>query len=149
MFSGVTHLSFDAKNRLAIPVRYRDNFIVDGKIRAVITLDSPKCLLIYPENTWNLVRNKIFNLSTSVHPLIKSYQRLILGHAEVIDADKIGRILIPSNLKKATSLLKDVILVGMGNRFELWDKIKFNEEIEKALKVKQEDLVTLLNDFTL
>lgn len=149
MFSGVTHLSFDAKNRLAIPTRYRGNFIIDGKIRAVITLDSSQCLLIYPEITWNIVRNKIFNLSTSVHPLIKSYQRLVLGHAEVIDADKIGRILIPSNLKKATSLNKDVILVGMGNRFELWDTIRFNKEIENALKVKQEDLVTLLNNFSL
>ena len=145
MFGGVTHLNLDPKNRIAIPARYRDVLAGVHANQITITLDSQQCLLLYPEVTWNLVREKIQNLSTGSHPLVKSYQRLVLGYAETVEIDKAGRVLIPASLKKLALLEKDLVLVGLGNRFELWDAAKWQAETEKALQVSQDELAGLLN----
>lgn len=146
MVSGVTHLSLDLKNRLAIPARYREELLLS---KLTVTLESSSYLILYPENNWEEVRNKIQNLSTGSHPLVKSYQRLILGHAETLEIDKAGRILIPAALKNMVKLNKEVVLVGMGNRFELWDKEAWDLETEKALQTSPDTLAELLNGFTL
>ena len=92
-----------------------------------------------------MVRSKIQNLPNSVHPLVKSYQRLVLGHAELIELDKAGRVLLPATLKQMVGLDRELVLVGMGNRFELWDKNKWQAGTEKALQASAEDLAGLLN----
>ena len=145
MFGGVTHLNLDLKNRIAIPARYREVLAGVHANHLTITLESPQCLLLYPEQTWTIVREKIQNLSTGSHPLVKSYQRLVLGYAETIEIDKAGRILLPAGLKKLAHLEKDVVLVGLGNRFELWDATNWQVETEKALQVSQDELAGLLN----
>ncbi len=149
MLGGVTHLNLDPKNRLGIPAKYRDILqnLSGGKI--VITLESAQCLLIYPENEWDTVRDKVQNLPNSLHPLVKSYQRLVLGYAENLELDKSGRILLPATLKQMAKLDKEIVLVGMGNKFELWDKNSWHQETEKALQSSAEDLAQLLNGFNL
>jgi MraZ protein len=102
-------------------------------------------LQIYSLAEWEVVRSKIQNLPNSVHPLVKSYQRLVLGHAELIELDKAGRVLLPATLKQMVGLDRELVLVGMGNRFELWDKNKWQAETEKALQASAEDLAGLLN----
>jgi MraZ protein len=149
MFGGVTHLNLDPKNRLAIPARYREILQQSFGGRVVVTLESPQCILLYPEANWVNIREKIQNLSTGSHPLVKSYQRLVLGYAESIEIDKAGRILIPATLKKLAELDKETVLVGLGNRFEIWDKIKWDAETSKALQLSQDDLAVLLNGFSL
>jgi len=144
MFGGVNHLNLDPKNRLAIPAKYREALLMDAG-QVVISLDSAQCLQIYPLAEWEVVRSKIQNLPNSVHPLVKSYQRLVLGHAELIELDKAGRILLPATLKQMVGLDRELVLVGMGNRFELWDKNKWQAETEKALQASAEDLAVLLN----
>lgn len=144
MFGGVTHLNLDPKNRIAIPARYRDVLQEEHSNHITITLESPQCLLLYPEKTWATQREKIQNLSTQSHPLVKSYQRLVLGYAETIEMDKSGRVLLPASLKKLAQLDKDLVLVGLGNRFELWDQQKWQAETEKALQVSQDELAGLL-----
>ena len=145
MLGGVTHLNLDPKNRLAIPAKYRDILQTQDSGKVVITLESAQCLLIYPETEWETVRTKVQNLPNSVHPLVKSYQRLVLGHAESIELDKAGRVLLPATLKNMAGLDRELVLVGMGNRFELWDKNKWQAETEKALQASAEDLAGLLN----
>lgn len=149
MFGGVTHLNLDPKNRLAIPAKYRDILQAAAGGRVIITLESASCLLLYPENEWSQVRDKIQNLPNSLHPLVKSYQRLVLGYAESLELDKAGRVLLPVILKQMVNLDKEVVLVGMGNKFELWDKEKWHQETEKALQSSAEDLAGLLNGFNL
>ena len=149
MFGGVTHLNLDPKNRLAIPARYREILQQSFGGRVVVTLESPQCILLYPEANWVNIREKIQNLPTGSHPLVKSYQRLVLGYAESIEIDKSGRILIPATLKNLAELDKDTVLVGLGNRFEIWDKIKWEAETSKALQLSQDDLASLLNGFSL
>ncbi len=149
MFGGVTHLNLDPKNRLAIPSKYRDILQNDFGGNVVVTLESPQCLLLYPENTWVQVSEKIQNLATGSHPLVKSYQRLVLGYAQTLEIDKSGRILLPAILKNLVELDKDVVLVGIGNRFEIWNKAKWDIETAKALELSQDDLAGLLNGFSL
>lgn len=149
MFGGVTHLNLDPKNRIAVPAKYREMLNGQYGNRFTITLESPQCLLLYPEEIWTDVREKIQNLSTAAHPLVKSYQRLVLGYAETVEMDKAGRILLSANLKNLTNLEKDVVLVGLGNRFELWDKTKWDLETGRALNLSQDDLAGLLNGFSL
>lgn len=149
MFGGVTNLSLDSKNRIAIPAKYREILQVNYDNKFVITLESDKCLLIYPAHIWSEVRNKVQNLPNSVHPLVKSYQRLVLGHAEDVEIDKAGRILLPATLRKMTGLEHELALVGMGNKFELWDKTKWDVETSQALLASSEDLAGLLNGFSI
>jgi MraZ protein len=149
MLGGVTYLNLDPKNRLAIPAKHRDFLLTADEGKVVVTLESAQCLLIYPQSNWDEVRLKVQNLPNSIHPLVKSYQRLVLGHAETIELDKSGRILLPAALKEMVHLEREVVLVGMGNRFELWDKTKWQAETEKALQASSEDLANLLNGFSI
>ena len=148
MFGGVSNLSLDPKGRISIPAKYRD-ILAYGCNRLVVTLESAQCLLLYPEANWATVRDKIQQLPTGSHPLVKSYQRLVLGYAESIEVDKNGRLLLPLALRNMVKLDKDLVLVGMGNRFELWDNAKWLVETEKALSASSEDLANLLNGFSL
>lgn len=149
MFAGVTQLTLDPKNRLSIPSRYREELLglFEGKV--IITLESPQCLLLYPEKNWVIVRDKIQNLTTGAHPLVKSYQRLVLGYAETIEVDKSGRILLPGGVKNLAQLDREVVLVGLGNRFELWDKTKWDNETMRALQLSQDELAGLLSGLSL
>lgn len=149
MFSGVSSLNLDSKNRIAIPAKYRDAIVSEHDSKLVVTLESAKCLLIYPESVWETVRTKVQNLPNSVHPLVKSYQRLVLGHAESLELDKAGRILLPSTLRQMAGLEHELSLVGMGDKFELWDKAKWDAETSQALQASAEDLAQLLNGFNI
>lgn len=149
MFGGVTHLNLDPKNRIAVPAKHREAILAEHGNRFTITLESPQCLLLYPEEIWVNVRDKIQNLPTGAHPLVKSYQRLVLGYAETVEMDKSGRLLLSANLKNLANLEKDVVLVGLGNRFEIWDKVKWDLETNRALNLSQDDLAEALNGFSL
>ena len=147
MFGGVTNLNLDPKNRIAMPSRYRFELQDNHENQVVITLESAQCLIIYPKEFWGDVRRKVQNLATSAHPIVKSYQRLFLGYAETVEIDKAGRILLPTTLKKLANLNKDIVLVGLGNYFELWDQSSWINETEKALSSSQEELAKLLSGF--
>jgi MraZ protein len=149
VFSGVSHINLDPKNRIAIPTRYRDLIANEHNNNVVVTLESQNCLLVYPEKVWLEIRDTIQNLATGAHPLVKSYQRLVLGYAETITLDKSGRILLPASLKNLIKLDKDLVLAGVGNKFELWNSIQWNSEIEKSLNVSQHELANVLNGLPL
>lgn len=149
MFGGVTHLSVDPKGRIMIPSKYREIFETSFGDRLVITLESAECLIIYPEQNWLSVRAKVQSLPNASHPLVKSYQRLVLGYAETVELDKTGRLLLPMSLRALVKLDKEIVLVGLGNRFELWDKNKWLEETQKALQTSSENLAHLLEGFSL
>jgi MraZ protein len=149
MFGGVTHLSIDPKSRVAIPAKYREIFDTQFGGRLTATLESSNCLILYPEQYWLVVREKIQNLPNASHPLVKSYQRLVLGYAETIELDKSGRVLLPGSLRSLVQLDKEAVLVGLGNRFELWDKANWLSETEKALQASPEELGQLLSGFSL
>lgn len=126
MLNGVSKLNLDAKGRLAIPSRYRDRIMEDCAGRLVVTLDQERRMVIYPYNEWKVVEAKLVALPIS--KMAVKLKRLMLGHASDCDMDKNGRINLPSYLREKNKLDKQIVLVGIGNKFEVWDEESWNLE---------------------
>lgn len=148
MFRGVAQLSLDSKGRLAVPSRYREAVLVRCAGRLVITADYDKCLLIYPQPDWEPIQQKLMGLS-SLNPRIRDLQRQLIGYAEDTDMDAAGRVLISPALRDFASLGKSVVLVGQGNKFELWDKEKWDQVLARGAGFSDGDLPPELEGFSL
>jgi MraZ protein len=97
----------------------------------VITIDTEeKCLLLYPSGKWAKIQSKINELP-SFNKNARRIQRLLVGHAEDIDVDSSGRILISKPLREYASLVKKIILIGQGDKFEIWDQNLWNQNVDK------------------
>ena len=131
MFQGATELSLDAKGRLAVPTRHRDS-LASGNGRVVLTAHPDGCLLLYPQLAWDPIRAKVQALS-SFDERARWWQRLLVGFAEELELDGSGRILISPVLRKLASLQKQVMLVGQGSRFEIWDTTRWEEKLAQAM----------------
>ena len=121
MFRGVTHINLDAKGRIAFPSRYRERLsgLCDGHL--VVTVDRDHCLLVYPLPEWEHIEQKLVRLP-SLNPTARRLQRLLIGHATECQLDGNGRILLPGPLRSFAALEKRTVLIGQGNKFELWDE---------------------------
>ena len=121
-FRGINSINMDAKGRMAIPKRYREAIdeASDGQLIATIDLHSP-CLLIYTIDEWEVIERKLMSLP-NMDPQSRMVQRLLLGHASEIEVDSQGRVLLPPLLRDHAKLEKNLILLGQGNKFELWSK---------------------------
>ena len=148
MFRGITQLSLDAKGRLAIPARYRGELMSSCAGRLIVTVDPSRCLLIYPQPAWEPIEQKLNNLS-SFDPKTRNLQRLLVGNASDVEMDAAGRILVSLPLRQFAGLSKDVVLVGQGAKFELWDEGQWNLQIEDALAFKDGDMSPELDGFSL
>ncbi|PTQ82790.1 MraZ protein [Nitrosospira multiformis] len=132
MFRGGTPVSLDNKGRLVVPARYRETLISLCAGHLIVTADPSKCLLIYPQPVWEPIEQKLNSLS-SFNPQTRSLQRLLVGNACDVEMDGAGRILVPPSLRAFAGLNKEVVLVGQGAKFELWDSEKWNLQMESAL----------------
>ena len=148
MFRGVTHLALDNKGRLAIPARHRESLANPGDGRLVLTADPSHCLLLYPLPAWEPIQQRLMALS-SFNEEIRTLQRLIVGHADDVVLDGSGRILVPPALRQYASLDKHVVLVGQGNKFEVWNEQKWLERTEQAMSFPASGLPPELDGFSL
>ena len=148
MFQGAAQLNLDSKGRLAIPARYRDMLLADCAGSLVLTADADGCLLIYPQPAWQPIRDKLLKLS-ALNPKIRALQRRLIGYAEDVTMDGAGRVLISSALRGYALLDKRVMLVGQGNKFELWDEAKWQTQQEAALSFMDGALPPELEGFSL
>ncbi|MBD3646440.1 MAG: division/cell wall cluster transcriptional repressor MraZ, partial [Pseudomonadales bacterium] len=122
MFRGVNNINLDAKGRLAIPTRYRDHLLQHCNGEMVVTIDTEeRCLLIYPQPEWEDIQRKVEALP-SLNAATRRVQRLLIGHATDIQLDGSGRILLPGPLRDYAELDKKTVLLGQGNKLELWSE---------------------------
>jgi MraZ protein len=134
MFRGANQVTLDAKGRLAMPTRYRERILERSNGKLVATVDrQDRCLLIYPLPEWEEIELKLRRLPT-LNPIARRLQRLMIGHARDLELDASGRILIPPNLRDYAGLTRDAVLIGQGNRFELWDEAQWNANRDEWLK---------------
>lgn len=118
MFRGINAITIDAKGRLAVPAKYRD--VLNGAL--VVTIDIEEtCLLLYPKAAWQLIEDKLQSLP-SFNNAARRAQRLLIGHATDTEADGQGRLLLPPMLREYAKLDKRVVMIGQGNKFEVWDE---------------------------
>lgn len=132
MFRGVNNISLDAKGRMAIPARYRERLAerCDGQL--VVTVDISRCLLLYPLPDWEEIERKLVRLP-SFNPQARRLQRLLVGHATELELDGNGRVLLPQPLREFAGLEKRVVMIGQGNKFELWDEDSWNAQRDEWL----------------
>lgn len=133
MARGVNNINLDAKGRLAVPTRYREDLLraADGKI--VVTVSpQDRCLWMYPLTEWENVERKLVSLP-SLNKSTKRLKRMLIGHALDCDMDANGRILLSAPLREFAFLEKKVIMIGQGNKFEIWDEGVWNQNFETWL----------------
>jgi len=122
-FRGASNLSLDAKGRVVLPARYREVLSEVCNSQLVVTIDIDKpCLLIYPLNEWEIVEQKINALPGGVNKAVRRIQRKLIGYATDIEVNESGRLLLTAPLRNYAKLEKKVVLIGQGNKFELWDE---------------------------
>tara|TARA_B100000427_G_scaffold144145_1_gene120014 strand:+ start:123 stop:614 length:492 start_codon:yes stop_codon:yes gene_type:complete len=133
MFRGLNKISFDTKGRISIPTKYREELLKISKKKLICTIDLDYCLLLYPLPSWLKIEQQIMKLPT-LNTTSRKLQRLLVGHATDIEMDKSGRLLIPYELREFSMIKKEAMLIGQGNRFELWDYLRWTKLREKWLK---------------
>lgn len=122
----------DAKGRIAVPAKCRESLasICDGRV--VMTAHTQdRCILIYPEPEWQNILPKIEALPSFNKAALRA-QRLLIGYATALELDNNGRVLIPPTLRDYAGLDKELILVGLGRKFELWDEISWLKTLAEA-----------------
>jgi MraZ protein len=134
-------MSMDAKGRVSIPARHRDALSIQCEGRVTLTRHPHGCLLLFPRPVWEMQREQIAAWPMSA----RAWQRIFLGNASDLDMDSAGRILISPELRNVAGLTRDVMLLGMGSHFEIWDAAKLEDSESQAIA---EGMPDVLNHFS-
>lgn len=128
MFRGLSSLSIDSKGRIAIPSRHRERLAAMAAGCLVLTL-SPldQSLWLYPLPEWEIIEAKLAELS-DFEIQSRRTKQMMRGYASDCQLDGQGRILLPQELRDYAGLSKEIILLGQGNKFELWDADSWNDQ---------------------
>ena len=133
MFQGETAITVDDKGRLAIPTAAREQ-VARGGNRLVVTYNPYEsgCLWLYPEAAWEVVRDQVNALPTA-RRVNRILQLKLVGAATVVEPDGSGRILVPTNHRHNAGIGKKAVLLGMGNKFELWSEQAHLTQIQSMI----------------
>ena len=146
MFQGETAITIDDKGRLAIPTAYRDVVARTCGNRLVVTYNPFEhgCLWLFPEKEWEQVRDEVNALSRAktVH---RNLQMKLVGAAAHVEPDGNGRVLLPASQRSAAGIEKKAVLLGMGNKLELWSEQAHLAKIRETISEEQitEDMLDL------
>jgi len=121
-----------------MPSRYRDQLSEQSDGKLIVTVDRDHCLLLYPLPEWEEIERKLVRLP-SLNKQARRMQRLLIGHATDCDLDNNGRILLPPPLREFAGLEKRIVLIGQGNKFEIWDEDSWTTKRDDWLKEVDDD----------
>ena len=124
-FRGTFEHTLDAKNRLTVPVRYR-KALGDGALLAM-PLDQKPCVAIWLPGEYDTYTQRAIEELPPLSPKRSELERFFFGNSQLVDLDAAGRIMLPAFLIDHAKLAKDVVVVGAGNRLELWGKGAWGE----------------------
>jgi MraZ protein len=117
MLLGEFQHNLDTKGRMAIPAKFRDKLMAG----AIITRGIDDCLFVFANPEWEVLAAKLIALPLA-QANSRAFVRLMLAGATDVELDNQGRILVPDYLRKYAGLKKEVVVAGLYNRIELWDK---------------------------
>jgi MraZ protein len=133
MFRGINLVNVDGKGRMPLPARFRETLMHQADGQLIVTIDTEqKCLLLYQLKVWEEIEKKIAALP-SFQVTTRRIQRLLIGHATEVKLDTHGRILLPALLRNYAVIDKEVIVLGQGNKFELWSKANWETSRDEWL----------------
>lgn len=126
VFQGESALTLDGKGRVTVPARFRDALSALCAGQMTVTKHPSRCLLLFPRPAWVEFRAKLMALPMGS----EAWRRLFIGSAMDADIDGGSRVLLSPELRQWAGLGKDLMLVGMGSRMEIWDRERYlaNEE---------------------
>ncbi len=131
MFYGTFAHSIDKKGRLIIPSKFRESFKEHYAEKFYITTGLDKCLFMFTEDEWRHQESKFKSVSFTKSDARK-FNRLYFAGASDVECDKQGRILVPKYLKDYADIKRDVVIIGVSNRIEIWAKEKWHEYYESS-----------------
>ena len=123
MFIGTYNNSIDAKNRMIVPAKFREEL----GYKVVLTLGIDNCIYLYPMKEWEVFMEMLAKLPIS-DPKARNFARNFTGNAEECEVDRQGRITLPQNLREQTGMVKELTTIGCMNKIEIWSR----EEYEGA-----------------
>ena len=123
MFIVTYNNSIDAKNRMIVPAKFREEL----GYKVVLTLGIDNCIYLYPMKEWEVFMEKLAKLPIS-DPKARNFARNFTGNAEECEVDRQGRITLPQNLREQTGMVKELTTIGCMNKIEIWSR----EEYEGA-----------------
>ncbi len=141
MFIGEYNHTVDGKGRVSLPARFRE----DLKDDFYITRGMDNCLFIYDKDEWTKMDEKIRSLKLTKRAA-RDFSRLFYAGAMEINFDKQGRILIPPHLREFGKIEKDVVIVGVSSRIEIWSKDNWDKYIGED-SMNYDDLTEKLDEF--
>jgi MraZ protein len=142
MFRGPSKVTLDAKGRLAMPSRHRERILARANGALIVTIDRDYCLLIFPVPEWEEFERKLVR-APSLNKVARRLQRLMLGYAIELEMDNQGRILLPREHREFAGLERQAMLIGQGNKFELWDEQRWIERRDEWLAADDGDFKDL------
>lgn len=137
VFQGGAGLVLDGKGRISVPARHRGVLKEVAQDRVTITKHPKRCLLVFPRPAWEQFRAKLLALPMSA----EDWRRVFLGSAMDLDIDGASRVLVPPELREWAGLEREVLLLGMGSRFELWDKVRHDAHEATVLAAGMPDVL--------
>jgi MraZ protein len=141
VFQGPAALTLDSKGRIAMPARHRELLATMGVHQLTITKHPEGSLMIFPRPAWETFAERIAALPMGGG----AWRRVFLGNAMEVEIDASSRFLVPPELRASAGLVRDLMLLGMGSHFELWDAQRY---AEYEAKVMQSEMPESLKSFS-
>ena len=134
MYRGCSKISIDSKGRLAVPSRYRALILEQAQNNLVITLNPlDRSLYLYPLPEWEIIEDKLAALS-DFDKQSRRTKQMMRGYANDCQLDSQGRILIPKELRGHAELSRQAIILGQGNKFEIWNEKTWEKQRDDWLE---------------
>lgn len=141
VFRGFNKISIDSKGRLAVPSRYRDLIAVQAEKNLVITLNPlDRSLWLYPLPEWEVIEDKLATLS-DFDKQSRRTKQMMRGYASDCQLDSQGRILLPKELRSYAEITKQAVILGQGNKFEIWNEKAWDAQRDEWLESVGDDSV--------
>ena len=125
MFMGEYNHTIDAKGRMIVPSKFREQLGSEF----VVTKGLDGCLFVYPNEEWHNIEEKFRNVPLTTKDARK-FSRFFFAGAATCEVDKQGRILLPANLRQFAGIEKEVVLIGVGKRAEIWSKERYEGAVD-------------------
>ena len=139
-FAGINPINLDAKGRVALPAKYRDRVTDRCDGHMVLTVHPfDRCLLLYPLVDWEEIESQVNALPNSTSRQARRLQHLMVGYATELDLDAANRLLLPAMHRDHAELDKRLILVGQGQKFEIWSEARWTSMTETYLNETVDD----------
>ena len=130
VFQGPAGLTLDGKGRIAMPSRHREILSAMGCSQLTITKHPEGSLMIFPRPAWETFRERVAALPMEA----AGWKRIFLGNAMDVEIYASSRVLIAPELRAAAGLTRDVMLLGMGSHFELWDAVRYADHEARVMQ---------------